>query len=95
MTVLSRYLAAASQPTAMDREPIFDEFAARRHRTAWLVRADGPAWMSSQTPTYYMRSARWHGCWKTTMSPTRPARPQPSPSPTNRTGTDRPTLRPA
>ena len=28
MTILSRYLAAASQPTAMDREPIFDEFAA-------------------------------------------------------------------
>ena len=28
MTILSRYLEAASQPTAMDREPIFDEFAA-------------------------------------------------------------------
>ena len=40
MTILSRYLEAASQPTAMDREPIFDEFAAGgRHRTSWLVRA--------------------------------------------------------
>src|SRR6476469_4741741 len=28
MTILSRYLQTASQPTAMDREPIFDEFAA-------------------------------------------------------------------
>ena len=28
MTILSRYLAAASRPSAMDQEPIFDEFAA-------------------------------------------------------------------
>jgi uncharacterized circularly permuted ATP-grasp superfamily protein/uncharacterized alpha-E superfamily protein len=28
VTILSRYLAAASRPSAMDQEPIFDEFAA-------------------------------------------------------------------
>jgi uncharacterized circularly permuted ATP-grasp superfamily protein len=37
MTVLRRYLAAASQPTSTDQEPIFDEFAAADGtvRQAW------------------------------------------------------------
>ena len=43
MTVLSRYLAAASQSTTMDQEPAFDEFAAADGtvRQGWSSLLDG------------------------------------------------------
>ena len=43
MTVLSRYLAQASQPTTMDRQPVFDEFVAADGtvRQGWSSLLDG------------------------------------------------------
>ena len=84
VTVLSRYLAGPASSPAPANGRAFDEFAgARRHgaRRAGRSLLDGLAELDAGRPGP-TPSARSPGCWRTTTSPTRPARPRRSRSPT-------------